>query len=154
MKPPAPQAASSAERACQVIRDAIQSGQYPGGSWLREQSIAERAQVSRTSVRQAFNMLAAEGFVELHPNRGAMVVDWTEENLLQVFDLRAMLEGYGCELAAMNRTEQDLAALQAEADVFSDLVVAPAVAERQLVAESNNRFHRLILSAGRNPRLQ
>ncbi len=120
MKPPAPQAASSAERACQVIRDAIQSGQYPGGSWLREQSIAERAQVSRTSVRQAFNMLAAEGFVELHPNRGAMVVDWTEENLLQVFDLRAMLEGYGCELAAMNRTEQDLAALQAEADVFSN----------------------------------
>lgn len=153
MKPPAPQAASSAERACQVIRDAIQSGQYPGGSWLREQSIAERAQVSRTSVRQAFNMLAAEGFVELHPNRGAMVVDWTEENLLQVFDLRAMLEGYGCELAALNRTEQDLAALQAEADVFSNLLVTQAVAERRLVAESNNRFHRLILSASRNPRL-
>ena len=153
MKPSAPQAASSAERACQVIRDAIQSGQYPGGSWLREQSIAERAQVSRTSVRQAFNLLAAEGFVELHPNRGAMVVDWTEENLLQVFDLRAMLEGYGCELAAMKRTEQDLGALQAEADVFSNLLVTQAVAERRLVAESNNRFHRLILSAGRNQRL-
>ena len=153
MKPSAPQAASSAERACQVIRDAIQSGQYPGGSWLREQSIAERAQVSRTSVRQAFNMLAAEGFVELHPNRGAMVVDWTEENLLQVFDLRAMLEGYGCELAALNRTEQDLAALQAEADVFSNMVAAPTAAERRSVAESNNRFHRLILSAGRNQRL-
>lgn len=152
MPPSVPPVASSAEKACQVIREAIQSGQYPGGSWLREQSIAERAQVSRTSVRQAFNMLAAEGFVELHPNRGAMVVDWTEENLLQIFDLRAMLEGYGCELAALNRTAQELDALQAEADLFSQLA-RQSEPDRQSVAESNNRFHRLILSAGRNPRL-
>ena len=113
---------SSVDKACQVIREAIRSGQYPGGSWIREVAVAERAAVSRTSVRQALNVLAAEGFVELHPNRGAMVIEWSSENLLQVFDLRVMLEAYGCELAASHARAQEVAELQAEADRFSERV--------------------------------
>ena len=77
MTAPKPAAASSVDQACQTIREAIQSGLYPGGTWIRETVVAEKAKVSRTSVRQALNVLAAEGFVELHPNRGATVVDWT-----------------------------------------------------------------------------
>ena len=113
---------SSVDKACQVIREAIRSGQYPGGSWIREVAVAEKAEVSRTSVRQALNVLATEGFVELHPNRGVRVMDWSSENLLQVFDLRVMLEAYGCELAASHATEEDLRLLQAEADRFSALI--------------------------------
>jgi DNA-binding GntR family transcriptional regulator len=149
----ASQGPSSVEKACRVIREAIQSGRYPGGSWIREVAVAELAEVSRTSVRQALNLLVAEGFVELHPNRGAMVVDWTDDNLLQVFDLRAMLEGYGCELAALHRTEQEADALQQEADCFSELVHQGGSPDSRLIAESNNRFHRLILASARNHRL-
>ena len=148
----ASQGPSSVERACRVIREAIQSGRFPGGSWIREVAVAELAEVSRTSVRQALNQLVAEGFVELHPNRGAMVVDWTEDNLLQVFDLRAMLEGYGCELAALHRTDQEAEALQQEADRFSELVQQTSP-DSVRIAESNNRFHRLILASARNHRL-
>jgi DNA-binding GntR family transcriptional regulator len=144
---------SSVDKACHVIREAIRKGQYAGGSWMRETAIANMAEVSRTSVRQALNVLAAEGYVELHPNRGAMVVDWTEENLLQVFDVRAMLEAYGCELAAAHRTEGELDALQREADQFSALVTQSAPCDNRLIAESNNRFHRLVLSAAKNARL-
>jgi DNA-binding GntR family transcriptional regulator len=150
---PAPTTTSSVDKACQVIREAIRNGQYPGGSWIREIAVAQVAEVSRTSVRQALNVLAAEGYVELHPNRGAMVVDWSEENLLQVFDVRAMLESYGCELAATHRTEEELGELQREADLFSTLVHRDGTPDSRLIAESNNRFHRLILSAGRNARL-
>jgi DNA-binding GntR family transcriptional regulator len=150
---PAPTTTSSVDKACQVIREAIRNGQYPGGSWIREIAVAQVAEVSRTSVRQALNVLAAEGYVELHPNRGAMVVDWSEENLLQVFDVRAMLESYGCELAATHRTEEELGELQREADLFSTLVHQDGTPDSRLIAESNNRFHRLILSAGRNARL-
>ena len=110
---PAPTTTSSVDKACHVIRDAIRNGQYPGGSWIREIAVAQVAEVSRTSVRQALNVLAAEGYVELHPNRGAMVIDWTEENLLQVFDVRAMLESYGCELAAAH-LHADRAAIAAQ----------------------------------------
>jgi DNA-binding GntR family transcriptional regulator len=150
---PASTTTSSVDKACQVIREAIRNGQYPGGSWIREIAVAQVAEVSRTSVRQALNVLAAEGYVELHPNRGAMVVDWSEENLLQVFDVRAMLESYGCELAATHRTEEELGELQREADLFSTLVHRDGTPDSRLIAESNNRFHRLILSAGRNARL-
>jgi DNA-binding GntR family transcriptional regulator len=150
---PAPTTTSSVDKACQVIREAIRNGQSPGGSWIREIAVAQVAEVSRTSVRQALNVLAAEGYVELHPNRGAMVVDWSEENLLQVFDVRAMLESYGCELAATHRTEEELGELQREADLFSTLVHRDGTPDSRLIAESNNRFHRLILSAGRNARL-
>lgn len=150
---PAPTTTSSVDKACQVIREAIRNGQYAGGSWIRETAVAQVAEVSRTSVRQALNVLAAEGFVELHPNRGAMVVDWTEENLLQVFDVRAMLESYGCELAATHRSDAELDGLQREADVFSGLVHRQGEPESRLIAESNNRFHRMLLAAGRNPRL-
>jgi DNA-binding GntR family transcriptional regulator len=150
---PPPTTTSSVDKACHVIRDAIHNGQYPGGTWIREIAVAQVAEVSRTSVRQALNVLAAEGYVELHPNRGAMVVDWTEENLLQVFDVRAMLESYGCELAAEHRSDDELGELQREADLFSELVHCQGAHDSRLIAESNNRFHRLILSAGRNARL-
>jgi len=85
-------------------------------------TIAQMAKVSRTSVRQALNVLALEGFVELHPNRGAMVVDWNDENLLEVFDVRVMLESYACELAAERATAQDIETLKQHADSFSELV--------------------------------
>lgn len=149
----APSTTRSVDKACEVIRAAIQSGRYAGGSWIREVAVANLAEVSRTSVRQALNVLAAEGFVELHPNRGAMVVDWTEENLLQVFDVRAMLEGYGCELAAQHHSPEEIEALQREADTFSALVAKGDGHGGRLIAESNNRFHRLILTAGKNARL-
>jgi DNA-binding GntR family transcriptional regulator len=144
---------SSVDKACQVIREAIRSGQYPGGSWIREVAVAERAAVSRTSVRQALNVLAAEGFVELHPNRGAMVIEWSSENLLQVFDLRVMLEAYGCELAASHASAQDVADLRAEADRFSELVAKRNRRHMNAIAESNNRLHRKILDASGNRHL-
>jgi DNA-binding GntR family transcriptional regulator len=150
---PPPLTTSSVDKACQVIREAIHNGQYPGGFWIREIAVAQVAEVSRTSVRQALNVLAAEGYVELHPNRGAMVVDWTEENLLQVFDMRAMLESYGCELAARHRTAEELGELQREADRFSALVDHKGDHDSLGISESNNRFHRLISGAGRNARL-
>jgi DNA-binding GntR family transcriptional regulator len=144
---------SSVDKACQVIREAIRSGQYPGGSWIREVAVAERAAVSRTSVRQALNVLAAEGFVELHPNRGAMVIEWSSENLLQVFDLRVMLEAYGCELAASHASAQDVADLRAQADRFSELVAKRNRRHMNAIAESNNRLHRKILDASGNRHL-
>jgi DNA-binding GntR family transcriptional regulator len=116
-------------------------------------AVAERAAVSRTSVRQALNVLAAEGFVELHPNRGAMVIEWSSEILLQVFDLRVMLEAYGCELAASHASAQDVADLRAEADRFSELVAKRNRRHMNAIAESNNRLHRKILDASGNRHL-
>lgn len=144
---------SSVDMACHVIRDSILSGEFPAGSWIREIVVARKAAVSRTSVRQALSLLTAEGFVELHPNRGALVVDWTGDNLRQVFDLRALLEGYCSALAATQRTDDELARMREEADRFSGLVARKRAPRMQAIAESNNRLHRLILDAGKNRRV-
>lgn len=140
------------EAACDAIRKAIQSGQFAPGSRITEVEVCEMANVSRSSVRQALTLLAAEGYVELRANKGATVVDWNEDNLYEIFDLRALLEGYGCALAARHATEAEIQALREEAERFEALVRAPDI-DTRAVAESNNRFHRLLLDAGKNQRI-
>ena len=101
--------ASTVDTACEVIREAIRSGRFAGGDRVREVEGCELANVSRTAGRQALTLLAAEGFVELRPNRGAIVIDWTDDNLLEIFDVRAMLEGYGASLAALRASRDEMA---------------------------------------------
>jgi DNA-binding GntR family transcriptional regulator len=140
------------EAACEAVRRAIQDGRYAGGARITEAEVCAMAQVSRSCVRQALTLLAAEGFLELRANRGAVVVDWTDANLLEVFDLRALLEGHGCALAARNATAAEIEALRSEARIFESLCHAPQI-DLRAVAESNNRFHRLLLDTGRNRRV-
>ncbi len=147
------QVTASVARACEVIREGIRNGTYPGGTWIREMAVAELAQVSRTSVRQALNVLTLEGFVELHPNRGALVVNWADDTLLEVFDVRVMLESYACQLAAERASAQDIEALQRKADRFSELVAKGGSPDPHQVAEANNDLHQQILQAGGNQRL-
>ena len=146
--------ASSVDAACEAIREAIRSGRFKGGSRVREVEVCALANVSRTSVRQALTLLSAEGFVELRPNRGALVIDWTDTNLLEVFDLRALLEAYAASLAAQRATPDEVLKMRQEAFEFSKLTqTAVGKLDVRLIAESNNRLHRLILDASKNPRL-
>ena len=145
--------ASTVDTACEVIREAIRSGRFAGGDRVREVEVCELANVSRTSVRQALTLLAAEGFVELRPNRGAIVIDWTDDNLLEIFDVRAMLEGYGASLAALRASKDEMAQMRREAEAFLALTRVKGPPDMRLIAESNNRLHRLILDAGKNQRL-
>jgi len=144
---------SSVDTACAAIREAIRSGHFSGGDRIREIEICELAKVSRTSVRQALTLLAAEGFVELRQNRGAIVIDWTDSNVLEILDLRAILEGYGASLAATRATPLETQQLRLEAQTFHKLVFDKSRVNLRLIAESNNRLHRQILDAGKNPRL-
>ncbi len=146
-------AASSVDSACAAIREAIRSGRFAGGDRIREVEVCDMARVSRTSVRQALTLLAAEGFVELRPNRGAVVIDWTAANLLEIFDLRALLEGYGAALAAGRATSEEVQQMRREALTFQALTRKPQALDMRLIAESNNRLHRMILDAGKNERV-
>jgi DNA-binding GntR family transcriptional regulator len=147
------QASSNVQKACAAIREAVASGRFAGGDRVREVVVAEMAGVSRTSVRQALALLAAEGYVELRPNRGAVVVDWSEENLLQVFDLRALLESYAAGQAAQHAGAEDVAAMRAEVLEFERVVRRRGTPDARLIAESNNRLHRRIIAAAGNARL-
>src|SRR3954454_19300768 len=101
---------TSAERTLASLRELILDGDLRPGTRLGEVELADRLGVSRTPVREALSRLAAEGLVEVAPNRGARVATWTVAELEGVFDLRASLEprltGFAVARAAGDDVEE------------------------------------------------
>src|SRR4051794_15358550 len=83
---------SSVELVYQRTRHNILTGDYPPGSALRLQELADRFGVSIIPVREALRLLASEGFVDLIPNRGARVALLSMEDMLDVYRTRIALE--------------------------------------------------------------
>lgn len=82
-----------------LIREIIALKHLPG-SWLREQEIAERFNISRSPVREALRHIAKQGFLEMHPWRGAQIVELSEETTVHVFDMLEALYGVVARHAA------------------------------------------------------
>ena len=101
-------ASASTRRAYEALQDGIAAGELSAGSWLREPVVAARLGLSRTPVREALRMLAAEGAVELVHNRGARVVRWSAQDIDEVYRLRGLLEGQGAALAARHATAEQV----------------------------------------------
>jgi DNA-binding GntR family transcriptional regulator len=89
------------EIANRLIREII-GLKYPPGSWLREQEIAERFGVSRSPVREALRHIAKQGFIEMHPWRGARLVELSDETTVHVFDMLEALYGVVARHAAQS----------------------------------------------------
>jgi DNA-binding GntR family transcriptional regulator len=135
------------------IREGILSGQYARGERLREEELAGRAGVSRTPVREALRRLDAEGLVEFVPNRGARVTAWSQQALEDLYDARALLEGYGARLAATRITAAELDELSALAEQMEALTTKGTAAADDLTVR-NGEFHRAIVRASRNSQLE
>jgi DNA-binding GntR family transcriptional regulator len=82
------------------IQGAILAGEHPPGTHLFQDELCERFGVSRTPVREALRKLQAKHLVVLVPNKGATVRVPGRDELIDVYNLRAELEGYACELAS------------------------------------------------------
>src|SRR4051794_23586301 len=102
------QVVTSAERAAGAVREMILRGELPAGVRLAEVELAERLGVSGTPAREALPRLAAEGLVELAPNRGARVSSWSVAELEGVFALRSALDPRLPGLAVPKATPADL----------------------------------------------
>lgn len=88
-----------------LIRDII-ALRYPPGSWLREQEIAERFQISRSPVREALRHVARRGFVRMVPWRGAQVVELSAQETRYIFDLLESVFGIVARIAAETFPEE------------------------------------------------
>jgi DNA-binding GntR family transcriptional regulator len=88
------------ERAAARLRTMLVEGRIAPGAKLNERELAAALDVSRTPLREAIKLLAAEGLVDLLPNRGAVAVKLTEADVVHSFELLAELEGLAGELAA------------------------------------------------------
>lgn len=104
--------ATAADRAYEIVRTRILSGQYAPRQHLRENVLAADAGVSRTPVREALKRLSAEQYVVFVPNRGAFVADRPAEATEDAVAIRAMVEAYGAELAAVRIAAAELEQLE------------------------------------------
>ena len=93
------------------LQAAILAGEHPPGTHLFQDEICERFGVSRTPVREALRKLQAKHLVVLVPNKGATVRVPGRAELIDVYNVRAELEGYACELACVNVSDKLLSAL-------------------------------------------
>src|SRR5690625_1150901 len=94
------------------LRDMIQSGSLEGGAWIDEAKLTGQLGISRTPLREALKVLAAEGLVRLEPRRGSFVNELSMKDLDDIFPLMAMLEGRCAFEAARKITPADLEVLE------------------------------------------
>jgi DNA-binding GntR family transcriptional regulator len=130
-----------------ALREAILSGQFKPGDRLPEPQLAEMFGVSRNPIREALQVLSNEGLVETSPRKGARVPLMTREELGEMVELRAELEG----ISARNAARHCDAKLRAELSALIDAGdMALAKGDRENLAILNSRFHHELARAGRN----
>jgi len=145
------------------VETAILDGLYPPGSRLPQEELCERFAVSRTPVREALRKLQAKNLVVVVPNKGATVRLLSRKELLDIYEVRAELEGYSCELAAARVTDRCISELdRAQAELEAAVSVLDPVpdgvdpAGTQLrMKHANDWFHAAIhQTAGNVPLMQ
>lgn len=130
------------------LRQRIVEGQLAPGAKLNERELAQALNVSRTPLREAIKMLAAEGLVELLPNRGAVVAQMSEQDVVDTFEVIAGLEGQSGELAAQRISEAELAEIRA---LHFEMMAAWTRRDLPTYYRINAQIHTLINAAARNP---
>lgn len=135
-------------QATQRLRQMLVEGAIAPGAKLNERELCEAIKVSRTPLREAIKTLAAEGLVELLPNRGAIALALGEADVLNTFEVMAGLEGLSGELAAQRITADELAEIQA-----THFEMKAAYTRRDLsnYYRLNAAIHHAINTAAKNP---
>lgn len=135
-------------RAAEELRTKILSGELPPGARLREVQLCEQLGVSRTPIREAFRTLAAEGLVDLLPNRSVIVSELHAPDIEHLFLVFGMIEGLAAELACQNITDAELAEI---GRMLGEMVDYHARQERAPYMELNQKIHRRTVEIAANP---
>ena len=136
------------EQVAQRLRAMLVEGHIAPGAKLNERALTEVLRVSRTPLREAIKMLAAEGLVELLPNRGAVAVALNEQDVINTFEVMAGLEALSGELAAQRITQAELAEIRA---MHFEMMAAYTRRELSNYYRLNALIHSAINAAAKNP---
>lgn len=94
------------------IRDGILAGTFAKGDELKEKNIGDELGVSRTPVREALRQLELEGLVSIIPNKGAFVEGVSTDDIRDIYEIRALLEGLCARWAATRISDEMMAAME------------------------------------------
>ena len=135
------------EQTYKKLEEDILGGYYKNGDALTELSLCSRFGVSRTPVRSALHRLAEEGLVSITPNRGAVVVGITVDDLIETYKIRCRLEGLASALAATRITSEEIKKLRDSVEL-SEYYISKRDTEH--LKELDTEFHSIIYNASGN----
>ena len=133
------------QEVAEEMRQRIFRRELEPGSWIDELRIAQEFGISRTPLREALKVLAAEGLVTMKVRRGAYVTEMSEKDLHDVYHLLGLLESDAAGAVASNAKPDDLQALEA---LHAELEAASG--ERDRFFSLNEQFHMLLLESAGN----
>ncbi len=131
----------------ETLRAAILSGKFKAGERLTEVGLAKAFDVSRNPVREALRVLEVEGLVEINPRKGARVALLSVDEVQEIIELRAELEGMSAKYAARRCSDEVRANLR---QLLEEGNRADATNDIEVLTELNNTFHNQIAVAGKN----
>jgi DNA-binding GntR family transcriptional regulator len=133
------------EEVAELLRERIFSGELAPGSWIDEMRLAEEYGISRTPMREALKVLAAEGLVTMKVRRGAYVTEVNDKDQRDVYHLLSLLEADAAGVVATQASTEQLQELQT-----LHLALTQAVNDREKFFEINERFHMRLLEIADN----
>lgn len=135
------------DQVAERVRALIFDRQIAPGAFIDENVLAEQWQISRTPLREALKVLAAEGLVELVPRRGCRVIEITETDADELFPIMALLEGRCAFEATQHMSDADLRELQRMHDELERTAAAHDV---DGYYQANHVFHRFVQRVANN----
>ena len=136
------------EEVADQLRVRIFAHELAPGTWIDEQTLAKEFAISRTPLREAIKVLAAEGLITMKLRRGAYVTEVNRGDLEQIFTILSLLEGQAAKEAATKAQEKDLNELD---DMHLRLEKAAADRNLEQFFEVNVRFHERVIAIANNP---
>jgi DNA-binding GntR family transcriptional regulator len=132
------------------LRKAIIEGRLEPGDRLVETTIADNMGVSRTPVREAFRQLEIEGLAENLPRKGTIVKGISKKDILEIYEIREMLEGLGARLACSHISLSQIDELKEKILKMEELIDSQ---DSTGYWNLHGEFHNIILSISGNRRL-
>lgn len=142
----------ASDHAYTVIRGMILGGELPPGAQLSEEALALRCEVSRTPVRDALRRLESDLLIRRSESQRSFVADWSDDDIEDAFELRAMLEAQAARRAATRIAPAQLEALRHHNRLIG-AAIAGDKADIPAFLEHNRAFHEIILAAAGSSRL-
>ena len=141
------------DKAYEILRQRLVGGQYSPGTQLKEEPLARELGLSRTPVRTALRRLVEDGLATDSAGHGIRVVEWSDWDVEETFQLRMLLEPYAAFLAARRGGEALVQRLQASNQSMLAGIAAAQDGIEQ-VESANRDFHHALLDASGSPRLR
>ena len=139
-----------AERAYLDLRDRIVTLHLPPGTVVREDELMKDLGIGRTPLREAVKRLALENLVEVQPRRGTFVTAVEAADIQNITEVRAELEGYAAELAALRLDPETRAGAEA---LLAEIEALDGAGAQESLMRMDERIHRFVWEAAHNPYL-